>query len=483
MSEQRPRPGHEGAPEDVPDDVPDDAGAPPAAGAGPPASMGGGSAQRRADELAAASDPAAAAWAAGAEGERRVAEELSRLGAAYTVLHDRLLRPGLSEANLDHVVVGRAGLFLVDAKNRAGRVAAWEDGLFQHVIRDGRPQSVSLAGELRKVHGMAAHMAAGTGSRVTPVLCLAGAQEAAFGDPRNLRGVWVVPLSRLVAWLESRPPVLDPDGAARLATRAMTEFPATTTDPDLLAAIGRAAARAQPASGRTARTCGPVPSTGRSRRRAARSQTPHRGLSAWVVKWGLLLVALSAAPFVLPPVLSAMSPVVAGRVADMVGPGPAADLVPDPDPGPDPTSSAARPSAHLAATDCARVSQAEVRRIVGRSVHPVAISSGCAWGTRLDDLATVLVSIRMSAGHPAYDLQLATSVKQHRVVYGTALMPTYAVGTGLWVATGQPIGRGPSRVLARADTTVVVAADRLKVSDDRGRALALALAQEANRAP
>ena len=72
--------------------------------------VGGGSAERRAKELASSGDEAAAAWAAGAEGERRVAEELSNLREAWTVLHDRLLRPGQSEANLDHVVIGPGGM-------------------------------------------------------------------------------------------------------------------------------------------------------------------------------------------------------------------------------------------------------------------------------------------------------------------------------------------------------------------------------------
>ena len=57
-----------------------------------------------------------------------------------------------------------------------------------------------------------------------------------------LRGVWVVPVSRLVEWLSSRPAVLDRESAGRAVTRAMTDFPSTTTDPELLAAIGHAAA-------------------------------------------------------------------------------------------------------------------------------------------------------------------------------------------------------------------------------------------------
>ena len=177
-------------------------------------------------------------------GERRVAAALADLREAWTVLHDRLLRPGQSDANLDHVVVGPGGLFLVDAKNRAGRVIDWEGGLFQHTVREGQPVLVNLAGELKKVHGMAAYMAAEAGMPVTPVLCLAGVHEAEFGEPRMLRGVWVVPVARLVEWLNTRPVMLDREAAARAVTRAMTDFPSTTTDPELLAAIGMAAVSA-----------------------------------------------------------------------------------------------------------------------------------------------------------------------------------------------------------------------------------------------
>ena len=57
----------------------------------------------------------AAAWEAGAEGERRVAAALSVLTPASNVIvmHDRLLRPGRSQANLDHIVVSPAGAYLI----------------------------------------------------------------------------------------------------------------------------------------------------------------------------------------------------------------------------------------------------------------------------------------------------------------------------------------------------------------------------------
>jgi hypothetical protein len=87
----------------------------------------------------------------------------------------------------------------------------------------------------------------------------------------------------------------------------------------------------------------------------------------------------------------------------------------------------------------------------------------------------------MSASHAAYDTQLETSVKQHRVVFGTGADANFRPGTALWVAAGEPIGSGKSRVTAGADTYIVVARTALGVSDDRGRAIALEIAAAANR--
>ena len=114
--------------------------------------------------------------------------------------------------------------------------------------------------------------------------------------------------------------------------------------------------------------------------------------------------------------------------------------------------------------------------ILGRNVKPVVTSSGCAWGTRLDDPSTLLVSIRLSADHNAFDTQLETSVKQRRVVYGTAYGPAYKPATALWVATGQPIATTRGTVKALADTHLVISTTELGLTDDQARRKALAIA-------
>ena len=74
----------------------------------------GGSAELKAAALAAAGDLNARAWALGAEGERRVAEALKALPEGWVALHDRLLYPGVTDSNIDHIVVGPGGIFMLD---------------------------------------------------------------------------------------------------------------------------------------------------------------------------------------------------------------------------------------------------------------------------------------------------------------------------------------------------------------------------------
>jgi hypothetical protein len=134
----------------------------------------------------------------------------------------------------------------------------------------------------------------------------------------------------------------------------------------------------------------------------------------------------------------------------------------------------------LAPTDCARATGAEVAKVLGHKVQPVVVSGGCAWGTRLDDPSTVVVSIQMSADHKSWDTQLEASVKQQRVVYGTAYGPRYRPATALWVATGQPISTGGGRVKALADTHIVISTTELGLTDDQARRKVLAIAAALN---
>lgn len=190
----------------------------------------GGSARARAEELwaraaaererehearlrAEALETQAGAWAAGAEGERRVAGALQDLPRGWVVLHDRLLRPGTRLTNIDHVVVGPGGVFLVDAKNWAGGLSVHDDNLWQHAGR-----SSAKGAELDKLAGFAGEMEKTLGAPVVPVVALAGGHGARF-RPQRVRGVEIVPHARLARWLRRQPLTTDPISAELLARR------------------------------------------------------------------------------------------------------------------------------------------------------------------------------------------------------------------------------------------------------------------------
>jgi hypothetical protein len=139
----------------------------------------------------------ARSWQRGGQGERRTARLLHRLTRdGYVVFHD-LAVPG-SDANLDHLVIGRSGVFVIDSKQWTGEVRQGADGLVWHnhycldrtlevvrweAERVGRLLSIRAAA-LLCVHG--AHIQGGgldtQGVAIVPARLLRGA----LGDDRVL---------------------------------------------------------------------------------------------------------------------------------------------------------------------------------------------------------------------------------------------------------------------------------------------------------
>lgn len=61
------------------------------------------------------------AWYKGALGERHVARILQTLGPGWTVLHS--VPVGSGDSDIDHVVIGPAGVFTINTKNHPGKTA------------------------------------------------------------------------------------------------------------------------------------------------------------------------------------------------------------------------------------------------------------------------------------------------------------------------------------------------------------------------
>jgi hypothetical protein len=161
--------------------------------------------------------PDAVAWRRGAAGERRTARLLSPLERhGWVVLHD-LAVPG-SSANLDHLVIGPGGVFVIDSKHYRGRLQLDSSGRLRH----GR---YPLAPALRAVDfeaDQAAQVLPDPDVVVVPIVAVHGAQVP-WGKV-VMNGVPVVAAGRLPSMLRALPAVLGPERVAAVADQARIRF-------------------------------------------------------------------------------------------------------------------------------------------------------------------------------------------------------------------------------------------------------------------
>jgi Nuclease-related domain len=125
----------------------------------------------------------ARSWQRGAHGERRTARLLDRLTRdGFVVFHD-LAVPG-SPANVDHLVIGPTGLFVIDSKQWTGRVHQGADGLawYNHYRLDRTLETVRWEAET---------VGRLLGTRVVALLCVHGAHV--HGGGLHAEGVAIVP--------------------------------------------------------------------------------------------------------------------------------------------------------------------------------------------------------------------------------------------------------------------------------------------------
>jgi Nuclease-related domain len=161
--------------------------------------------------------PDAVAWRRGAAGERRTARLLAGLERhGWAVLHD-LAIPG-SRANLDHLMIGPGGVFVIDSKQYRGRLRIDPSGRLWH----GR---YPLAPALRAVSfaaDQAAQVLPDPGMAVVPIVAVHGAQVP-WGKV-VMNGVPVVAARGLPSMLRALPAVVGPERVAWLADQARVRF-------------------------------------------------------------------------------------------------------------------------------------------------------------------------------------------------------------------------------------------------------------------
>jgi hypothetical protein len=161
--------------------------------------------------------PDAIAWRRGAAGERRTAQLLGSLERhGWAVLHD-LAVPG-SQANLDHLVIGPGGVFVIDSKQYRGHLQLDPSGRLWHGRYPLAPALRAASFEADK----AAQVLPDPGVAVVPIVAVHGAQVP-WGKV-VMDGVPVVSARRLPGMLRQLPAVLGPERVAALADQARVRF-------------------------------------------------------------------------------------------------------------------------------------------------------------------------------------------------------------------------------------------------------------------
>lgn len=133
------------------------------------------------------------AWATGARGEERLATALAGLDGVQ-LLHDRRI-PG-TRGNIDHVVVGPAGVFVVDAKAYKGLIQIRNRGWFFKPDyrlyvgrRDCSQLALDLGWQVKAVEIALASANVDPMPPINPVLCFVDGEWPLLSPPNAFLGV------------------------------------------------------------------------------------------------------------------------------------------------------------------------------------------------------------------------------------------------------------------------------------------------------
>lgn len=158
---------------------------------------------RRRREKAERLNRMADAYERGAQGEEATAQALKALPRDWVVMHD-VRWPGRRFANIDHVVIGPPGVFVIDSKLWSGTVTVINDVLRQN----GYKRETAVAGVADSAIAVAELVPGLDPYLVKPVLCFVRDQEVTG----TVRDVLVCSTANLVAALTARASLLDATG-------------------------------------------------------------------------------------------------------------------------------------------------------------------------------------------------------------------------------------------------------------------------------
>ncbi len=172
------------------------------------------------------------AHAKGADGEERLGRQLTAsLGDVAVVLHDR--RVPLVRGNIDHLVVAPSGIWIVDAKNYAGKVekrdlGGWRRADLRLFVgnRDRTALVEGLGWQVAAVGAVVDRIGFGH-VPIRPALCFTDAEWGLFSKPIHMDGAMVAWAKALVAAIRAPGP-LEPTTIDLLARELSSKLSAST---------------------------------------------------------------------------------------------------------------------------------------------------------------------------------------------------------------------------------------------------------------
>jgi hypothetical protein len=165
-------------------------------------------------------------WAKGAKGERKTARMLRPLErAGHTVLHDRALPRG--NANLDHLVIGPAGVIVVDSKNWSRDRIVKGRGRRLKVGRMNGATIVKPTVYELGVVGSALETVTGAPVPVGAVLAIHGAKLPPWRTP-VVQGIPMLEARQVRRWIARQPRRLTPQQVAEIRLHCERLFPPYT---------------------------------------------------------------------------------------------------------------------------------------------------------------------------------------------------------------------------------------------------------------
>jgi hypothetical protein len=162
----------------------------------------------------------------GVVGEIEVGESLDRLGPEWTVLHALPVDSGI--ADIDHLVVGPAGVFVVATKNHSGQnVWASQRTLMVGGLR--QPHIRNMEYEMGRAERF---LTAATGGsvEVSGILAVVAAKSLVVREKH--RDVAVLAAGHLIAWLQRHRRVLSPAQISHISTAASLASTWDAPDPE-----------------------------------------------------------------------------------------------------------------------------------------------------------------------------------------------------------------------------------------------------------